>query len=224
MSYPATKSPCLVAGPWVGEFGYELMAWQGFLRKFSRQFDGVLVICQSGHDYLYADFADKIVNYDPPMGDTALWQHTVIDGKECFRVGNAIGIDNFKAPFRHFNPYWIADVTNSPFPPWYGLSAYSQEFIRYGSTRPRPTMGIAIHPRSTNKRGTDYVNLDEKYWDSIVSWFKDSYDCEVGTIGSHQGAFYVDDTVDKRGIELGELCDYLANVDLVVGPSSGPMH
>ena len=29
----------LIAGPWVGEFGWELAAWQGYIRALSKNFD-----------------------------------------------------------------------------------------------------------------------------------------------------------------------------------------
>ena len=40
----STTHKILLAGPWVGEFGWELFCWQGFLRKLSKQYDKVITI------------------------------------------------------------------------------------------------------------------------------------------------------------------------------------
>lgn len=50
----------MVAGPFWGEFGWELMRWQGYLRMLSKT-NTVQVKCQIGHEYLYSDFAADIV-------------------------------------------------------------------------------------------------------------------------------------------------------------------
>ena len=65
----------LLAGPWVGEFGWELMGWQARLRFLSKTSD-VIVACQMGHESLYQDFAKDIVYFDPPQGSPNMWTRT----------------------------------------------------------------------------------------------------------------------------------------------------
>ena len=50
----------LFAGPWVGEFGWEVARWQGAVRKCSKE-SGLYTIVMSrpGHQVLYRDFADQ---------------------------------------------------------------------------------------------------------------------------------------------------------------------
>src|SRR5215469_14409239 len=43
----------LFAGPFVGEFGFELMQWQGFVRARRRFYEEVHVLTYPGRDYLY---------------------------------------------------------------------------------------------------------------------------------------------------------------------------
>jgi hypothetical protein len=43
----------LFAGPYVGEFGYELMQWQGFVRARRAAYEEVHVLTYPGRDYLY---------------------------------------------------------------------------------------------------------------------------------------------------------------------------
>jgi len=45
----------LFAGPFAGEFGYELMQWQGFVRARKLFYKSVHVLTYPGHDYLYED-------------------------------------------------------------------------------------------------------------------------------------------------------------------------
>ena len=54
----------LLAGPWLSEFGWELMTWIPAIRARSRNYDKTVCICKKGHNYLYEDFADIILNYD----------------------------------------------------------------------------------------------------------------------------------------------------------------
>ena len=43
----------LLAGPFAGEFGYELMQWQGFVRARRRHYKEVHVLTYPGREYLY---------------------------------------------------------------------------------------------------------------------------------------------------------------------------
>ena len=54
----------LIAGPWVGEFGWELFAWQGYLRALSRKFDKTIIISRTASKALYDDFADEFISFD----------------------------------------------------------------------------------------------------------------------------------------------------------------
>ena len=51
----------LIAGPWVGEFGWELLAWQGYIRSLSRNFDKTIIICARSSKGIYLDFADEFL-------------------------------------------------------------------------------------------------------------------------------------------------------------------
>jgi len=55
----------LLAGPWVGEFGWELFCWQGYIRKLSKNYNKTYIITRKGNEFLYEDFIDGYFNYDP---------------------------------------------------------------------------------------------------------------------------------------------------------------
>lgn len=47
----------LIAGPFLGELGWELFCWQGRLRRLAKRYDDVCVMCRPGHEVFYRDFA-----------------------------------------------------------------------------------------------------------------------------------------------------------------------
>jgi hypothetical protein len=55
----------LFAGPWVGEFGWELFGWQGHIRKIAEDFDEVIVASRPDREFLYQDFCTQFAPYDP---------------------------------------------------------------------------------------------------------------------------------------------------------------
>ena len=45
----------LIAGPWSGEFGWELFAWQAYIRSLSKYFEKTTIICRENSQYLYSN-------------------------------------------------------------------------------------------------------------------------------------------------------------------------
>ena len=60
----------LVAGPWLGEFGWELFGWQGYLRALSKKFDRTIIVAKGNTDFLYRDFADTYLKFVPERKST----------------------------------------------------------------------------------------------------------------------------------------------------------
>jgi len=216
----------MVAGPWVGEFGYEIMAWQGFVRMLSRNFQETVVICQPGHEYMYQDFATRIVKWDMPAGNTALWQRRTqsdeAGGDSCAR--EAKRIMSGAGEYTHMNPYWVSTAKDMPHERWRGCSCYAQEFVKFGNRPPgrRETPKyMVIHARDTNKSHTGHVNWSRENWTELVKRFEG---WDISCIGSMDGSMLIEGCDDLRGSTLENLATYLSQVDLVVGPSSGPMH
>ena len=58
----------LIAGPWVGEFGWELFAWQAYIRSLADNFDETIVLCRPSSQPLYQDFATKFIDINPSEG------------------------------------------------------------------------------------------------------------------------------------------------------------
>lgn len=228
----ASRLPsCLVAGPWVGEFGYEIMAWQGFIRMLSRNYDETVVICEPGHEYMYQDFATKVVAKEMPAGPTALWQRRCPSDEagalECSNMAKMVmsGLGEYT----YMNPYWVATAADMPHARWRGCACYAQEFVKFGDPRPvldRWPYGqnpryMAIHARDTDKSTTGHVNWSRENWDALVKRFGG---WDISSIGSKNGAMHIEGTDDLRGAKLENLAVFLSRSDVLVGPSSGPMH
>lgn len=180
----------------MGEFGHELFAWQGFLRFLAHQgkHDRFTVGCRSGHNYLYEDFATDFINYDPESKQTNMWM--------C--------------------DHWIYN-----YPEGYDLvikpqdcCKFKREFIKYGK-KGKIGYDILIHARSTDKYNTGYRNWGNSQWDEFVNEY---LDMTIASIGTHDDALHIDNTDDMRGLPLDQLCDLMADSNVLVGPSSGPIH
>ena len=61
-----------------GELGWELMVWQGFIRKAAEEFDEVHGVCFEPFKHLYEDFTDKLYFATPEP-----------------KTGSIISVDNF---------------------------------------------------------------------------------------------------------------------------------
>ena len=64
------KSDCLVAGPFLGEFGWELMQWQGYIRQLSKFYKHVIVYGRASSAFLYKDFISEFIEMDIDSWDT----------------------------------------------------------------------------------------------------------------------------------------------------------
>jgi len=192
----------LIAGPWIGEFGWELFGWQGVLRNIAEQYDKVIVYGRPGHDYLYNDFADEYIDFVPRNKEPNMWLN---------------GRVNFQRPFHGRGALWIM-------PQQFALmkNAPQQSFINFGTERKKDEKQIDVvyHARSLTKYGSGYMTWDKKNWKELL----ERYDrCSIACIGTKDGADYYGGT-DFRGVALSETCDILSNAKILVGPSSGPIH
>jgi hypothetical protein len=198
------RQDTLFAGPWVGEFGWELMNWQGFVRKLSRGYSRTLVCCPEGHEALYADFATEI----HPHNLKGIAECNVMRG-----VRNPEEWDRIRAliPERcdHLKPL--------------GYQPFSrQEFIRFGTRQPESSVDVLFHPRGRSF-GTDR-NWSPENWSALLEKLHAS-GYRAGCIGLRDATLSVPgEFLDLRDKPLSATLDIIASSRLVVGPSSGPMH
>lgn len=194
----------LFAGPWVGEFGWELMNWQGFVRKLSRGYRKTLVCCPEGHEALYSDFADEIHPHFLQGVAECNQLMNVRNPEEWNRIQDLIPGD-----CDHLKPL--------------GYQPFSrQEFIRFGKRDPENAVDMLFHPRGRGF-GSDR-NWSAENWNRLMTGLE-ADGIKLGCIGLRNATLQVEGNfLDLRDKPLSETLDIIASAGLVVGPSSGPMH
>ena len=212
-------SNTLVVGPYIGEFGYELFKWQGYVRTQAKLYDKVIVSSRPGHAVIYKDFAQNYISYTTPVSACAGIANT-IEESDIYEVASQV----FKGiPYnRIIVPFKLEPNTPQEYTP-YGHN--NNNYVPYD---------IVIHARnitvnSGNMRTKDRTLKESRNWSYANWWHFITYinqrsKLRICCIGHPDAALYLDNTDDKRNIELAELADLLANAKVIVGPSSGPMH
>jgi len=205
-----TKSKILLAGPWIGEFGWELFCWQGHIRRLSKEYDKTIVIGRPGHGILYSDFADEYIEFDPESYLTNGWRCN--GSKSSIELVNSIEYTTYIDGQFDIGMNYTGDTLNDR----RGLF-YKQKYYEY-KTEGSSKYDIIFHAR--NKKSGDIRNWSEGNWNELSNELK-GY--KIASIGNEE-SFHIEGTDDLRTISLSELVGVMSNSKLIVGPSSGPMH
>jgi hypothetical protein len=218
----------LLAGPWVGEFGYELFCWQAYVRKLSRKFDKTIVMSRPGHKYLYEDFCSEYIEFDPKSyktrkhqcfefdpevdEDTPAKNVTIDAAKDIIKnTHHTFYLDgNFDIGMRYNAKRGVIDTQD--------LFFKEQEYHKY-DFKGSLSFDLIFHCRnkSTGKERNWGLYNWKKLYESLPK------NLNIACIGNKE-AFYIEGTTDLRGIDTKELVGAINNTKLILGPSSGPMH
>lgn len=209
----------LFAGPFVGEFGWEMMAWQGYLRAISDKYDEIVVCGPSGHAGLY-EFANKYISFDVPTLKANMWMNQPYQRKADKQVKMYIGPHEFS---NNGHIEWI-----SPTKKWDDLVSENkailvnaikpQRFKRFGGDN--DGYDILYHARNRDDWDSSYRNWYKKDVKRILSQFNGK---KIGCIGKSDMAFNAGGD-DLRDVPLKELTSIMSNSKVLVGPISGPIH
>ena len=210
----------LIAGPWVGEFGWELFAWHGYVRALSRKFKKTISISRPNSKHLYEDFSDCFYSHTPVGGIVdSFFMHHVDLSKEFKKVVIENNID-----LQNATVLLPRRIGAPPF-------THHTQPIKFGSYEIQPEYKIF---GSSNKSKFDYIFhirqrktvRPEDNWD-INKWLRlrDLLDSnKIACVGTKAESGHIDGTTDLRDVSLQNLFDSMYNVKCVFGPSSGPMH
>lgn len=193
-------------GHFAGEFGWHLMRWQGIVRDIASNYqdeeDEVIIGCEKQYRFLYQDLYNvSFVDFEVPIYSRNMWMTN--DTIYPIESKNIQGI--FPTQYLCYD------------------EAISQQFLKWGKYRKELNIDILIHARSTNNLRTSYRNWSVKKWNRIVEHYK-SQGLKIACIGSKDGAYCINNTVDLRGVELSLLADVMASSTMLLSPSSGPAH
>lgn len=194
----------LVAGPWLGEFGWELMSWQAFVRKAAKGYDEVYVCSREGHEPLYRDFCKQFIPH--PIGGL----------KDCCHTGL---VD--QRQIRAVNDY-LRGLGGDRLIPEKLIPIEQQSFVRFGSKEHGKRLGynfdIIVHARKPiGKRPGHSYPLNR--WNELIRRLPK---CRIACIGNE--AYAPEGTVDMRVAPMQDCMDAIASATMCMGPSSGPMH
>jgi len=218
------KPTILFAGPWVGEFGWELFAWQGYIRSLSKFYDKIICISSSSSRFLYEDFCDDFIEFLPDSGEYKDSFYKVgfeINGKLIMELIKKNGIDIHQDSLHILVPRRIGDPPRTRleekfvFGPLYVSPTYKKLGIKTSSNN------LIIHARNRTLRSQD--NWPEQKWKILIDKLKD-IGYNVISVGLKQESMHVEGTEDKRGCQQQELLNMLASAKCIFGPSSGAMH
>lgn len=212
----------LIAGPWVGEFGWELFAWQAYVRALSYHYDKTYIICRENSQYLYKDFAHEFI-FKSPVGNwsDSYFMHNVDAGsllKECLRENRNLIDENTSVflPRRIGNP----PLTSPAQTIHLAGREIMPKYISYGKSTLREYNYI-FHMRNRKLRAEDNWSADN--WKKLRDLFlRDGK--SIACIGTMGESLCIEGVADLRGISLELICNVLKNAECIFGPSSGPIH
>lgn len=197
----------LVAGPWVGEFGWELFCWQGHIRKLSKKYKETTIICRTGHEFLYKDFATSFINFDPIC--------EALNGFRCEGQKNNLEPPKGEYDYIDGSNFNINFDYNGKEMNREGLF-FEQEFIK---NKKKEGRGVLINIRSKcSDRDWPY----EKWLILSEMLLKDGYNLKA--IGTKEMSLTIKGAEDYRGISLEDLSNLMNESSLLISPSSGPAH
>lgn len=192
----------VIFGTWIGEFGWELMSWQGYCRKRAEEFDEIVILAPASSEALYADFANRFVPVTPRTGIADCWRREGADLAEM----RLIEITAHRLNGAVIVPYGLIPLAN-------------QKFIRYGQADPILYFDVVIHARAAiGKR--PYHSYSQEKWDKVLELLlrENLSVCAIGT-----QAFLPQGAIDQRAGSLQHTMNIMASSSVVAGPASGPM-
>jgi len=205
----------LVAGPYVGEFGHELMDWQPWVRAQVARYAEVHVITYPGRDYLYPGCR---VHYHSVALETAGYKH----GR--FTPAQLEAMARQQASELEINDYDLMTALNV-------CTSYHQRFLLPCKFellgRPPHTnqiSDVAFHFRKVNKEGPDQTrNYPVELCDQVVEFCR-ARDLSFFCIGHPRYSYCPPGVEDRRTEELGASVAAICSARLLAGELSGPMH
>ena len=210
----------LIAGPWVGEFGWELFAWQAYVRALSRHFEETIIICRTNSTALYKDFATRTIVYNPPTGTADSFFMYGLDFMWAFKQVVEKNDINLSAGATLFLPRRVGQPPQTHYSERMPFGKYRirPEYIKFGNSV-KKKYDYVFHIRDRTLRAADNWGIDN--WRKLLNLLESD---NVACIGTKEEALLIDGADDLRDAPLSQVFDVLAGAKCCFGPSSGPIH
>jgi hypothetical protein len=205
----------LVAGPYVGEFGHELMDWQPWVRAQVPRYERVHVITYPGRDYLYPGCT---VHYHTVPLESAGYKH----GK--FPPAQLTAMAHRKAAELGLKNYDVMTALNV-------CTRRHQQFLlpaKYEmlgeAPAPEKMADLAFHFRQVKKEGPDQTrNYPLELCDRVVEFCR-AQGWKFFCLGHPRYAYCPPGVEDRRTEDLAASVAAIRSARLLAGELSGPMH
>lgn len=212
----AAAGRTLVAGPYAGEFGWEVAAWVPRMRRAARDFSRVVVLTRASSAPLY-EFASRVVPIEVVPGTSNFVQGELAAPPPAVRgdlrlepSADLVRLEEFA--FRAPDSAAAADVESA------------KAWHRYGRAgAPRIDVALALRPAKLFAGRLDATNTYPADRADALAAKLTAAGLRVGCIGGPESGLAAG-ALDLRALPLRELFDVLASARLALGPSSGPLH
>jgi hypothetical protein len=211
----------LIAGPCISEFGWEVMEWQGYVRKQAEGCDRVIVCSRPHMQPLYADIPGLVFIPHAIRAEVTTHKadimHTPDVMQECTELLDTMAAD-LEARGCAVSRLEVPR-SGLRFGSQFEIDG-SQVYRRFGRKPPK----IILHIRNKQYTTGSEPNYPAKLWRQIIGRLVARYGGPVAAVGTGTDALCLPPCDDYRDIPLDRLCDLMAGADIAIGPSSGPMH
>jgi hypothetical protein len=210
-----SRKTVLIAGPYAGEFGHEIMDFQGYVRRFKRKFPIIHVLTYPGREALYRGCIVHSHDYD--LKSAGYFYGKASNGElrdRARQFAHAQGIKDYAL----FGPMHLRTR-------WHRRLLFQQHHEMLTPLAPvSPSQKILFHFRNIQKIGPDNSrNLRPELAGSLCELCQKN-GLTVACIGHPDYALCPSGCEDLRAQELEKTLSALASSRLVVGELSGPMH
>jgi hypothetical protein len=205
----------LFAGPFSGEFGYELMQWQGFVRARRAHYEQVHVLTYPGRDYLYEGC--QVHHHDGDLR-TAGYGYGLRSPAEARTMAHARAAEIGLHDYDVFEPSLLCTQ-------YHKRIFWKQKFRLFEEPPLDGRMrDLAFHFRAVRKEGPDHAkNYPLELAAELVHRCRDA-GLSVLCIGHPQYAICPPGAEDFRDVDLRVTVAAISSARLVAGENSGPMH
>jgi hypothetical protein len=207
------KNDVLITGPFAGEFGWELMGWQGYVRKLSSKYKRTISISYSSSKYLYENclfFGHNLKLVGSKFG------YGEIDKGNCDMLLSAAKRNFGVEACDVFQPTDLNKINR--------FLIGKQKFIQfYEKPLSKTAIDLVFHFRNFSRTDLDHKNLAKERADAVVAYFS-SRGFTCACIGHPELSYCPPQALDFRSLELKQTVSVISNSHMVIGGSSGPMH
>jgi hypothetical protein len=211
-THPRTN---LLAGPYVGEFGYELMQWQGFVRALRPRYQQVHVLTYPGRDYLYEGC--QVHYHDIDLKSAGYW-YGRLSPAEARSMADAKAVEIGLTDYDVFDTSLLCTR-------YHKMLFWRQDFRLLNE----PAAGgriydVAFHFRAVQKEGPDHAkNYDPALADELATLCL-AKGLSVICVGHPDYSYCAKGCEDLRRVDLRESVAAICSVRVLAGENSGATH